>query len=419
MAMIERIKGICLKPRTEWDAIAEEETSTAELFKGYAVPLAAIPPIAGFIGGSLIGRSMPFIGSYRVPIVSGLVMAVFTFVMALVGVFIVSLIINYLAPSFGAQKNSAQALKVAVYAYTPAWVAGVLQILPMLGLLAILAGLYGLYLLYLGLPRLMKCPQEKAVPYTAVVVVCAIVLSIVVAAVGAGIMGAGMVGARSAYGVPGLAGRHSASTVQFDKDSPMGRLQAMGQALEENNKKMEAAQKSGDPNAQAAAAMAGLGAILGGGKKVEPVGIDQLKPFIPETFAGLAKLSSNAEKTGAMGMMVSKAEARYGDRAQKNVSLDISDAGGASGLLGLAGWMGVQGEKEDDNGFERTQNVNGRLVHEKGSKHDGGNEFTIVLGGRFIVSAKGRGVDLAGLKTAVSSLDLGKLEAMKDLGVQK
>ncbi len=419
MAMIERIKGICLKPKTEWDAIAEEETSTAELFKGYAVPLAAIPPIAGFIGGSLIGRSIPFIGSYRVPIVSGLVMAVFTFVMALVGVFIVSLIINYLAPSFGAQKNSAQALKVAVYAYTPAWVAGVLQILPMLGLLAILAGLYGLYLLYLGLPRLMKCPQEKAVPYTAVVVVCAIILAIVVAAVSAGIMGMGMVGARGAYGVPGLAGGHSASTVQFDKDSPMGKLQAMGQALEENNKKMEAARKSGDPNAQAAAAMAGLGAILGGGKKVEPVGIDQLKPFIPETFAGLAKLSSNAEKTGAMGMMVSKAEARYGDRAQKNVSLDISDAGSASGLLGLAGWMGVQGEKEDDNGFERTQNVNGRLVHEKGSKHDGGNEFTIVLGGRFIVSAKGRGVDLAGLKTAVASLDLGKLEAMKDTGVQK
>jgi hypothetical protein len=417
MAMIERIKGICLKPKTEWDAIAEEETSTAELFKGYAVPLAAIPAIAGFIGGSLIGRSVPFIGSYRVPLVSGLAMAIFTFVMALVGVFIVSLIINALAPSFGAEKNSSQALKVAVYSYTPAWVAGVLQILPMLGILAILAGLYGLFLLYLGLPRLMKCPQEKAVGYTAVVVVCAIVLSVIVGVVGGAIMGAGMVGARA---IPGLAGDHVSPSIQFDKDSPMGKLQAMGQALEENNKKMEAAQKSGDPNAQAAAAMAGLGAILGGGKKVDPMGIDQLKPFIPETFAGLAKLSSNAEKTGAMGMMISKAQASYGDRAQKNVSLDISDAGGATGMLGLAGWMGVQGEKEDDNGFERTSNVNGRLVHEKGSKRpDGGNEFTLVLGGRFIVSAKGRGVDLAALKTAVSSLDLGKLEAMKDVGVQK
>jgi hypothetical protein len=417
MAMVNRVKGICLTPKTEWDAIAEEETSTADLFKGYAVPLAAIPPIAAFIGGSLIGRSMPFVGSYRVPIVSGLVMAIFTFVMALVGIFVVSLIIDALAPSFGAEKNSGQAIKVAVYSYTPAWVAGVLQILPMLGLLAILAGLYGLYLLYLGLPRLMKCPQEKAVGYTAVVVVCAIVLSLVVGAVGAGIMGAGMFGAR---GVPGLAGSHASSSIQFDKDSPMGKLQAMGKAIEENNKNMEAAKKSGDPNAQAAAAMAGLGAILGGGKKVDPIGIDQLKPFIPETFADLAKLSSNAEKTGAMGMMISKAQASYGDRGQKNVSLDISDAGGASGMLGLAGWMGVQGEKEDDNGVERTQNVGGRLVHEKSSKREGGgNEFTIVLGGRFIVSAKGRGVDLAALKTAVSGLDLAKLEAMKDVGVQK
>ena len=416
MAMIERIKGICLNPKTEWDVIAGEENTNADLFKGYAVPLAAIPPIAGFIGGSLIGRSMPFVGSYRVPMVSGLVMAIFTFVMALVGVYILSLIINYLAPSFGAQKDSNQALKVAVYAYTPAWVAGVLQILPMLGLLAVLAGFYGLYLLYLGLPCLMKCPKEKAAGYTAVVVVCAIILSVIVGAVGAGIMGVGMFGAR---GVPGIAGGRG-SSVEFDKDSPMGKLQAMGKALEENNKQMEAAKKSGDPNAQAAAAMAGLGAVLGGGKKVDPIGIDQLKPFIPETFAGLAKLSSNAEKTGAMGMMVSKAQANYGDRAQQRVSLDISDAGGASGLLGMAGWMGIQGEKEDDNGFERTKNENGRLVHEKGSKRTGGsNEFTIVLGGRFIVSAKGHGIDLAALKSAVAGLDLAKLEGMKDIGVQK
>jgi hypothetical protein len=416
MAMVERIKNICLKPKTEWDVIAGEETSTADLFKGYVVPLAAIPPIAGFIGGSLIGRSMPFVGSFRVPIASGLVMAIFTFVMALVGVYVLSLIINALAPSFGAQKDNGQALKVAAYSYTPAWVAGVLQVLPTLGLLAVLAGLYGLYLLYLGLPHLMKCPQEKAIGYNAVVVVCAIVLSVIIGAVGAGIMGVGMFGAR---GLPGVTGGRSAS-VEFDKDSPMGKLQAMGKALEENNKKMEAAKKSGDPNAQAAAAMAGLGAVLGGGKKVDPIGIDQLKPFLPETFAGLAKLSSNAEKTGAMGMMVSKAQASFGDRAQKNVSLDISDAGGASGLLGMAGWMGIQGEKEDDNGFERTKNENGRLIHEKGSKREGGaNEFTVVLGGRFIVSAKGHGIDLAALKTAVSGLDLAKLEGMKDVGVQK
>jgi hypothetical protein len=407
MTIVNRIVDICLKPKTTWDAISGEEVSTANLFKGYAVPLAALGAIAGFIGGSLIGRSLPFIGSFRVPLFSGLGLMIYTFVMALVGVFVLSLIINALAPSFGAEKNSAQALKLAVYSYTPAWVAGALQILPSLGMLAGLAGLYGLYLLYLGLPRLMKCPQEKALVYTVVVVLCAIVLSVVV-----GLLGGIFVGT----GRPSV----SSASVQFDKDSPMGRLQELGKTLEENNKKMEAAKKSGDPNAQAAAAMAGLGAVLGGGKHVDPVGIDQLKPFVPETLAGLAKISSNAEKSGVAGLMVSKASASYGDHAQKSISLDISDAGGASGLLGLAGWMRVQGEKEDDNGFERTQTVNGRLIHEKGSKRaDGSNEFSVVLGGRFIVSAKGHGVDLAALKTAVSGLDLGKLEGMKDLGVQK
>jgi hypothetical protein len=46
----------------------------------------------------------------------------------------------------------------------------------------------------------------------------------------------------------------------------------------------------------------------------------------------------------------------------------------------------------------------------------GTNEFGVVVGDRFVVSAKGRGVDLAALKAAVTGLDLSKLEGMKDVG---
>jgi len=86
---------------------------------------------------------------------SGLVVALFTFCMAIVGVFVLGFIINALAPTFGGEQNSTQAMKLAVYSYTPAWIAGALQILPLLGIFAIFAALYGLYLLYLGIPRLM------------------------------------------------------------------------------------------------------------------------------------------------------------------------------------------------------------------------------------------------------------------------
>ena len=193
----------------------------------------------------------------------------------------------------------------------------------------------------------------------------------------------------------------------------MGKLEALGRSLEESGKKMEAAEKSGDAAAQTAAAFEGLGTLLGGGKRVEPVSIDQLRPLVPETFAGLSKQSSNAERTGMAGIMVAMAEATYGDGADKSVTLEITDTGGASGLMGLASWAGVQGEKENDQMSERTERVDGRLVHQRVSKTGGTNEFSIVLGERFVVKAEGRGVDINALRGAVSGLDLPKLESMK------
>src|SRR5712692_8486402 len=134
MDIVSRVKNICLSPNTEWPVIAGETTSTGNLITGYALPLAAIGAVAGFIGGSLVGTSMPFLGTYRVPILAGLVAVVFQVVMAVVGIFLIGFVIDALAPTFGGQKSSAQALKVAVYSYTPAWVVGVLRILPTFGI---------------------------------------------------------------------------------------------------------------------------------------------------------------------------------------------------------------------------------------------------------------------------------------------
>ena len=414
MDLVTRAKNIVLTPNTEWAAIEGEPATAGGLITGYVAPLAAIGAICGFIGSALIGTTLPFTGAhFRLPIMVALISAVYTFGMALVGVFVLGLIIDALAPTFGGQKNPIQALKIAVYSYTPAWLAGVLQIVPLLSLLAIFAALYGIYLLYLGLPRLMKSPQDKALPYTGVVIVCAIVVGIITATIGTLFVG----GSMAATGA--LSSSASSSDVQFDKNSTLGKLQEIAKQAEAASKKVDAAAKSNDPNAQAAAAMAGLGAILGGGKRVDPVAIDQLQPLVPDNFAGLPKKSSSAEKTGLAGLMMSKAEARYSDDGGKSVQLEISDTGGVSGIMALAGWAGVEGVKEDDSGSERTHKVNGRLTHEKSSKTGGTNEYAVVLGDRFVVSARGNGVDLNALKAAVSSLDLAKLESMKDAGVTK
>jgi hypothetical protein len=199
----------------------------------------------------------------------------------------------------------------------------------------------------------------------------------------------------------------------------MGKLEGFGKQMEEAGRKMEAAQKSGDPNKQMQAAMEGLGTVLGGGKRFEPVGIEVLKPLAPEKFAGLPRTSVSAEKGGPAGLQMSKVEAEYGDGAGKRVELEVTDTGGAGGLLGLAGWMNVQGEKETGDRIERTRREGGRMVHEEVSKRSGDGTFTLVLGDRFIVSAQGHGVPIDAVKSAVGSLDLAKLESMKDAGAQK
>jgi len=180
MNLVERVKRILLNPRAEWEVIDAEATTPGALYTGYVMPLAAIGPVALVIRLSVFGLRVPFGGAvYRVPIGSLVSSTVVRYVLTLVGVYVLALIIDGLAPTFGGTPNRIQALKVAAYSSTAAWVAWIFAIVPALSLLGIL-GLYSLYLLYLGLPVLIKAPSEKAVAYTVVVIVAAIVLFFVI-----------------------------------------------------------------------------------------------------------------------------------------------------------------------------------------------------------------------------------------------
>ena len=204
MALVDRVKNILLSPRTEWPVIDAEPATVASLYTGYIVPLAAIPVICQAIGMSMVGITIPFVGThYRTPVVSAITSAVVMYVFSLIAVFIVALIVDGLAPTFGGTKNQVQALKVVAYPYTASWIGGILSLVPAISIIGVLFGLYSLYLLFLGLPVLMKSPPDKSVGYTVVVVICTILVTWViffaVAALGFG-MGAGALAGAGAGG---------------------------------------------------------------------------------------------------------------------------------------------------------------------------------------------------------------------------
>jgi hypothetical protein len=181
MALVDRVKNILLSPRAEWQVIDAEPATVSSLYAGYIAPLSAIPAICQAVGMALIGISIPFVGgSYKTPFGSAITNAAVTYVLGLVAVYIVALIVDALAPSFGGTKNQIQALKVVAYAYTAAWVGGIFSLIPALGIIAVIFALYSLYLLYLGLPVLMKAPADKALGYTVVVVLVTMVVMFVI-----------------------------------------------------------------------------------------------------------------------------------------------------------------------------------------------------------------------------------------------
>lgn len=409
--LIARVKAILLTPKTEWPVIAGEPTTVADLYKGYIIWLAAIPPVFTFLKMSLIGSTLPFAGTFRLGIGAGLSQLILGYALSLAMFFVVALIIDALAPNFGGTRDRVQALKTIAYAYTASCVAGIAMILPLIAvLIMIAAGIYGIYLLYLGLPHTMKCPPEKAAGYTAVIIIVAILLSLVIGAIVGSVTGVGMF----MRGSSPYSATHD--DVQFDKDSTVGKLEQYAKNVEQASKKMEAAQKSGNQQAQADAMKTMMGAALGSGK-VEALEPDRLKPFLPESLGDMTRASISVQRNSAMGMQMTDGRATYTNEAGRSWDLQITDTGTAKGLLALAGGAGIEGENETASGYDKTYHQDGRLVHEQWDRSSSRGEYAVVLGDRFTVKIEGQADSIDDLKAALTDLDLAALEAMKGEGV--
>jgi Yip1-like protein len=180
---VNRLKGILLQPGATWKAIDGEFTKPGSIYKNWVLPLALIGPICGAIGTLVFGMSFGVVGFYRLPIMNIVTILAVDYVLGVVGVWVLTLVISLLAPTFGGQRNDVQGLKVAAYATTAWFVAGVFQLLPQLALVRVLVSLYSVYLVFSGVPIVMKPSKDQAMGYAIVAVLGAIVVALLVLAI--------------------------------------------------------------------------------------------------------------------------------------------------------------------------------------------------------------------------------------------
>ena len=165
MNVIDRVRNILVSPKQEWPTIAAEPATVQSLYVGYIMILAAIGPLAVVIRGLSFGSAL------------GLPFAIGIYLLSLVAVSIVALIVDLLAPTFGGQRDFVGSLKLVAYSYTAVWIAGIFRLIPAVGgIIGLIAGIYSIYTFYLGAAPVKKCPADKAVGYTIIVLICNIVL---------------------------------------------------------------------------------------------------------------------------------------------------------------------------------------------------------------------------------------------------
>jgi len=378
--LVERVKAILLQPEKTWEVIDSEPATIGDLYKAYVIPLALIPAVCGLIGSFFGIGAFGF--HYRPSIPWAISSAVLSFAGSLVGVYVMALIVDGLAPSFGGTKNQIQAFKVAAYSWTAAWVAGVFEILPAISWLSIL-GLYSFYLLYKGLPRLMKAPADKATSYTVVAVICAIVINAVIMGIAGSVVSLG----RSPFGGHGMVERDLGTIT-----GPNGAQVDLGE-LEAASKKMEAAAKRAQSG------------------ELKPVDAEVLKAMLPAAAAGFTRgeVSTSSSSVGDLGGAT--AEGVY-TRGGAKLTLSVTDIGAAGALSSLAGAFNVQSSEEKDGRVEKVGKVDGRMTMESYDKASQHGEYSVLVGDRFMVKAEGDGVGAGDLKTAVAALGLPQLEKL-------
>lgn len=371
--MVARARAILVSPRDEWPKIAAEQDSPRDVLTRYVVPLAAIGPVATLIGGQVFGYGA-FGFSYRPGLVGAIGTAVVSYALTLVGIFVLSLIADFFAPRFGGEANRAQAFKLVAYGSTASFLAGIFGLVPSLGFFGLL-GLYSIYLYYTGATALMKVPEDKSVVYTAVTILAALLLSLLIAPITVALTGALGIGALSASSDEGEIKLPGGGTLDTGK-------------VEDFSKRMEDAASG----------------------KIKPVDMAKLQALLPPAIGNFNRTATESMAAGPIG---STAEGTY-EGGGKQFTLKIVDMSAMGAMAGLGAAMGVQQNREDAQGYERTTTVDGHMQMESWNNASNSGKFGTMVANRFMVEAEGEAGSIEELKAAVASIDPNNLEDLAE-----
>ncbi len=193
--VIGHIIGLFTHPQQEWHKIRAERCSVILCYLRHVLLLAAIPPIAGFIGTTQIGWTIGNSGPITLTVSSALTIAIAYYLAMIIGVFSMGYSVHWMGKTYGAEQPLERAIVFAAYTATPLFLVGIMQLYPVLWLnmlIGILALSHTVYLLYSGLPIMMEVSEERGFLYASAILGVGLVTLVAMLAATAFLWGIGL-----------------------------------------------------------------------------------------------------------------------------------------------------------------------------------------------------------------------------------
>lgn len=181
--MIGKAIGIMFQPGKTWQQIAEMSDSQLKPYVLYPAILAIIPAVAWYYGTSQIGWTITGKEPVKFTSESAMGIAILFYLAQIAAIWAVGFFVHWMADTYGAESSASKGLAIAGLCSTPILLYGLLGFYPLFWLdfiVGLAAVSHSVYLLYLGIPIVMRIPEERGFLFASAVVAVGLVMAVII-----------------------------------------------------------------------------------------------------------------------------------------------------------------------------------------------------------------------------------------------
>ena len=179
---MKELIGMLFRPQATWSALALESDSKIKSRLLLILLMAAIPPLGFYYGTTQVGWHSG--GELtKISAASAIPLMVLFYLALVASVVVIGLMTHWMSKTYNAQSFPIKGMVLIGMANTPIFLAGLLAFYPVWWFdifIATAACCYSIRLLYLGVPKLMKVPEDLGMLYASALFAVALVYAVVV-----------------------------------------------------------------------------------------------------------------------------------------------------------------------------------------------------------------------------------------------